>query len=93
MEYFKIEEYNGKYSVIPTATYLMTQSIVLPYDSNYTIYKLFDYEPEEFIRYLHNSFEAHIIILKEFPFLTFSFSKYSNASNFLEVINKRANES
>lgn len=89
---FKIEERQNKYYIVPTASYLSTiKEIYMPYDTNFLIYKLFNYEPKEFIHYLCSSFEANIVISKDFPYIDFSFSKYSNASDFLEIINKRIN--
>lgn len=87
---FKIEERNNRYYIIPTASYLSTvKEIYTPYDTNFLIYKLFNYEPKEFIHYLCSSFEAKVIISKNFPYMNFSFSKYSNASDFLKIINER----
>lgn len=87
---FKIEERENRYYIIPTASYLSTvKEIYTPYDTNFLIYKLFDYEPKEFIHYLCSSFEAKVIVFKSFPYVNFSFSKYSNASDFLKIINER----
>ena len=62
---FKIEERENRYYIIPTASYLSTvKEIYTPYDTNFLIYKLFDYEPKEFIHYLCSSFEAKVIISK-----------------------------
>lgn len=92
MESFKIEEHNNKYYVIPTAEYLSNVKVALPmpFDTNFFIYKLFDYEPKEFILFLCGSCEAQVVILKDFPYVNFSFSKYSSAAAFLEIINKRS---
>ena len=91
MENFKIEEIKGRFYVIPTANYLNSQiQVSLPYDTNFLIYKLFGYEPKEFLQYLCEKAKARVEILKEFPYVDFSFSTYILASQFLEELNKRS---
>lgn len=90
MEYFKIEEHRSRYYVMPTAEYLLSIGMPeQPLDTNYLIYKLFNYSPKEFITFLCSGCEAQVIILKDFPYIDFSFSKYTSAASFLENINKR----
>ena len=92
MENFKIEEHGSRYYIVPTATFLLTYEVkTYPFDTNFLIYKMFDYEPKEFIQFLCGSCEARVEVLKEFPYINFSFSKYISAANFVEILNKRSN--
>ena len=89
---YKIEEKDNRYFVIPTAENVLNHynRFEMPYDSNWEIYRYFNYSPEDFIKYIISSFEAHVIIQYEFPWMKFYFTKYSNAERFKEELEKRS---
>ena len=89
---FKIEERNDKFFVIPTAETVMENfnRFEMPYDSNWEIYKLFNFPPEDFIKYVISAFGAHVTIHYEFPWIRFYFNNYISAENFKNEVEKRA---
>ena len=90
---FKIEEKNEKFYVIPTAEYLLEHfdRFSFPYDSNWEIYKLFNYPAEDFFKFLIANYEAHIVFQYEFPYVNIYFSKYIKAEQFKNELKKRVN--
>ena len=91
---YQIEEQNGKYYVIPTAETVMDNfnRFDLPYDSNWEIYKLFGYEPKDFLNYIISAFNARVIIQYEFPWVQFYFHNYIEAEFFLKEVQERVNK-
>ena len=89
---FKIEEKDNVYFVIPTAETLINNfnRFEVPYDSNWEIYKLFGYEPQDFAKYIISTFNATVIVQYEFPWMKFYFKKYIDAENFKNELEKRA---
>ena len=89
---YKIEEKNGKYVVVPTAETVMNNfnRFEMPYDSNWEIYKLFNFPPEDFIKYIISVFEAHVTIHYEFPWIRFYFNNYIAAEKFKNELETRA---
>lgn len=90
---YKIEEKDNKYYVIPTAETVLDNynRFEMPYDSNWEIYRHFDFEPEDFIKYIISVFNAHVIIQYEYPWVKFYFTKYIEAESFKNEVEKRAN--
>lgn len=90
---YKIQEKNNKYYVIPTAETVLEnfQRFELPYDSNWEIYKLFNFGPEDFIKYIIAAFNAHVIIHYQFPWIEFYFNKYTEAEFFKKEVEARIN--
>lgn len=90
---FKIEEKNEKFYVIPTAEYLLEHfdRFSFPYDSNWEIYKLFNYPAEDFFKFIISNYEAHVIFQQEFPYVEIFFTKYINAEYFQKELEKRIN--
>ena len=90
---YKIETKGAKHYVIPTADTVMDnfKRFEMPYDSNWEIYKLFNYSAKDFMDYVISAFNATVIIHYEFPWLEFYFSRYIDAEDFLKEINKRIN--
>ena len=91
---YKIEEKKGKFYVIPTAETVLANynRFEMPYDSNWEIYKLFGFEPEDFIKYVISAFGAHVIIQYEFPWIQFYFNNYISAEQFKNELEKRVNK-
>lgn len=89
---FKIEEKNNKYIVIPTAEYVLDHfdKFSFPYDSNWEIYKLFNYDAEDFFKFVIAAYGAEVIFQYTFPWVNIYFSKYTDAENFKKEIEKRA---
>lgn len=90
---FKIEEKNEKFYVIPTAEYLLEHfdRFSFPYDSNWEIYKLFNYPAEDFFKFIISNYEAHVVFQQEFPYVEIFFTKYINAEYFQKELEKRIN--
>ena len=90
---YKIEEKDNKFYVIPTAETVLNNynRFGMPYDSNWEIYKHFGFEPEDFIKYVIAAFNARVIIQYEYPWVKFYFTKYTDAENFKNEVEKRAN--
>ena len=89
---FKIEEKQDKYYVIPTAEYLLKHfdKFDFPYDSNWEIYKLFNYSAEDFLKYIIAAHNGTVVFQYEFPYVNFYFTKYSDAEIFKNELTKRA---
>lgn len=89
---FKIEEKNSKYIVIPTAEYVLDHfdKFSFPYDSNWEIYKLFNYNAEDFFKFVIAAYGAEVIFQYTFPWVNIYFSKYTDAENFKKEVEKRA---
>lgn len=89
---FKVETKNDKYYVIPTVEHILENfdRFSFPYDSNWEIYKLFGYEPEDFFKFIISVYEAHVVLQFEFPWVSFYFDKYSNAETFKNELENRA---
>ena len=89
---FKIEERNDRYYVLPTAEYVLEKfdRFSFPYDTNWEIYRLFKYPPEQFCQYLVSQYRALVTFKNEFPFIDFSFSTYSTAEEFKKELEERA---
>lgn len=89
---FKINAENNIYTVIPTAEYLLDNfdRLSFPYDSNWEIYKLFNYEPMELFQYISAAFNGRVRIYQEFPYATIEFLEYSDAESFKNELEKRA---
>lgn len=91
---FKIEEKNDKFYVIPTAEYLLEHfdRFSFPYDSNWEIYKLFNYPAEDFFKFIISNYGARVFFQQEFPYVSFYFSNYIQAENFKKELTTRASE-
>lgn len=91
---YKIEEKDNVYYVIPTAETVQDNfnRFEMPYDSNWEIYKLFNFPPEDFIKYAISTFNATVFIKYEFPWVQFYFHNYIDAENFLKEVEKRASK-
>ena len=89
---FKIEEKNNKFFVMPTADYLLDNfdRFSFPYDSNWEIYKLFNYPPEQFFQYIICQFNAHVTFKPEFPFVSIYFPTEFDAGQFKQELITRA---
>lgn len=89
---YKIEEKDEGYYVIPTAETVQANfnRFDVPYDTNWEIYKLFNFPPEDFIKYIISAFNARVFIKYEFPWVKFYFHNYSDAENFKKEVEKRA---
>lgn len=88
---FKIEMKNNKYYVVPTAEYLLEHfdRHSFPYDSNWEIYKLFNYPAEDFFKYIISIYNAIVEFQYEFPWVSFYFETYSKAEQFKIELEKR----
>lgn len=89
---FKIEEKNNKYTVIPTAGYVLDHfdKFSFPYDSNWEIYKLFNYSAEDFFKFVIAAYNAEVVFQYTFPWVNIYFSRYTDAENFKKEVEKRA---
>lgn len=89
---FTIEEENERFFVIPTAEYVLERfnRFDLPYDTNWEIYRLFGFEPEEFIQYVIAAYDARVEIHYKFPWITFYFPSYVKAEIFKNELEKRS---
>ena len=89
---FKIEANGEHYIVIPTAEYLEERfnRFDLPYDTNWEIYRLYNYKPREFFQYLISVFEAEIYVKERWPYFEISFNKEINALRFKQELEERA---
>ena len=89
---YKIEERDNKYFVVPTSETVINNynRHEIPYDTNWEIYKLFNFPPEDFVKYIISVFNAHVIIHYEFPWIKFYFNNYISAENFKKEVEKRA---
>ena len=91
---FKIEESNNYYIVIPTASYLQEHfdRFSFPYDTNWEIYKLYNYEPRHFFEYVISAFNATVEFQESFPYATVKFKEQKNALAFKTELEQRVEE-
>lgn len=94
MEHFKIVNNKTVYTVVPTAAHLnkYLNKLEFPYDTNWEIYKLYNYGPREFCQFMANVYGANVKLYKDFPFMSFSFSNKSQADVFLAAATKKFSE-
>lgn len=90
---FLIEERGAKYYVIPTVETVQKNfdRLDMPYDTNWEIYRLFNFTGRDFANYIIKRFNGTVIIKREFPFLSFYFKDYYDAKDFLSELEKREN--
>ena len=88
---FKINVNNDVYTVVPTAEYLLEHfdRFSFPYDSNWEIYKLFNYEPVELFQYICAAFNGRIRIYQDFPYATIEFITIQDAEKFKNELERR----
>lgn len=94
MEHFKIVNNSEVYTVVPTAAHLQKHlnKFEFPYDTNWEIYKMYNYGPCEFCQFMVNAFHANVKLYKDFPFMSFSFSAKSQADIFLATLIEKFEE-
>lgn len=91
---FKIEENNNSYLVIPTASYLQEHfdRFSFPYDTNWEIYKLFNYEPRQFFEFVISAYNGAVTFQEKFPYALVTFSKKTDAEAFKTELENRAKQ-
>ena len=91
---FKLEKYEDYCCVVPSAEYLEARfnRFDLPYDTNWEIYRLYNYKPRELFQYLIAAFDATIFIKEKWPYFEIRFTKETNALLFKAELEKRAEE-
>lgn len=92
---FKIEKQRNeeKFYVVPTSE-LVQQNFKryeVPYDTNWEIYRLFRFTPENFFKYIIATYGAVVQFKENFPWVDFYFEDRSKAERFLDEISNRLN--
>ena len=89
---FRIETKNNKNYVIPTSNYVLEHfdKKSFPYDSNWEIFCLFNFPPEDFFKYIISVYEARVEFKKDFPWVSFYFPSYIKAEQFKKEVEERA---
>lgn len=94
---FRIEKQRNedKFYVVPTSEFVRQNfnRYDLPYDTNWEIYKLFSYSPENFFKYVIAAYNAVVKFKEDFPWVEFYFEDKSKAEFFLNELEKRHNPS
>lgn len=91
---FFIKQQAEGYVVVPTPEYLLQNfnRFEFPYDSNWEIYKLYNFLPKQLFHYLTVTFNATVCIYEEYPYATISFKNETDAKNFLKDLERRAQD-
>lgn len=91
---FKVEESNGTYVVIPTASYLQEHfdRFSFPYDTNWEIYKLYNYEPRQFFEFVISAYKGNVKFQEAFPYALITFNDKKDAEAFKADLETRAQE-
>ena len=89
---FKVEESNGVYVVIPTASYLQEHfdRFSFPYDTNWEIYKLYNYEPRQFFEFVISAYKGNVKFQEAFPYTLITFNNKEDAEAFKTELETRA---
>lgn len=89
---FKVEESNGVYVVIPTASYLQEHfdRFSFPYDTNWEIYKLYNYEPRQFFEFIISAYNGKVKFQEAFPYALITFNNKEDAEAFKTELETRA---
>lgn len=91
---FRVEKVKDQelYIVYPSAHYLEKRfnRFDLPYDTNWEIYRLYNYTPENFFNYLISKFNAIVEIKQDFSYINFYFPTKEGAENFRDELENRA---
>lgn len=95
---FEIAEDTSKsptrYYVVPSLAYLrkmMDSDYPHPYDTNWEFYSTFKMNPQKFINYIETERNATVELVGGFPYMSFYFKSYCNASLFLTDFYNRKN--
>lgn len=91
MERFKvIKKKNDEYYVSPPYTLLLNYNISsLPFDTNFIIYDLYNFDLINFYKYIISKYKAQVAVQSTFPFFVFYFTK-ENANLFAKELDERA---
>lgn len=91
---FRVEKVREeeRYIVYPSAHYLEKHfdRFSFPYDTNWEIYRLYNYAPEDFFKYLISKFHAFVEFKRDFSYVDFWFPTRENAEAFREELETRA---
>lgn len=90
---YKIDELEGRFYVTPTAAHVLQvfDRFSFPYDTNWEIYRRFNYPAEDFFKYIISTYNAKVVFQFEFPWVSFYFTKYSEAEFFKKELEERLN--
>lgn len=92
MEHFKIIKLNeDTWTIAPTAEHMSKylNKNEFPYDTNWEIYKLFNYTPEQLCQHITVGCDGYIEVYPEFPIIGIKFAMLSRVEAFKEDLEKR----
>ena len=91
---FRVEKVREqeRYIVYPSAHYLEKRfnRFDLPYDTNWEIYRLYNYTPEDFFKYLISKFHASVEFKERFSYVDIYFPSKEDAEAFRDELENRA---
>lgn len=82
------------YSVIPTAYHLKKylNKFEFPYDTNWEIYKLYNYTPKQMAQYVIAKFGAIVGLSLEYPLMIIRFDDIARAEAFKNELEEKFSE-